>query len=85
MSSGALLGVVGGQPGGGVGIMGHGADGAPTGNGGSNAPARAGNPGSGGDGSSYGGGSAGESLSGGHGAVRIIWGISFRYPDKATL
>ena len=76
---------LGGQPGGdggGVGIKGRGATGAQlpeiT-----NGPGRDGNPGSGGSGPNFGGGNTRDGSGGG--AVRIIWGIRFSYPDNADV
>lgn len=85
ITSGVLQGVISGAPGGGVGINGIGATGGDVGDQGADNNARAGIPGSGGVGAKYGAGSSGREADGGHGAVRIIWGINFRYPDKATL
>jgi len=56
------------------------------------APGRVGLPGSGGEGEEYGAGGAGypdrygeDGKTAGHGAVRIIWGNKFGYPDKADV
>jgi hypothetical protein len=70
-----------GGTGGGVGIKGRGADGTPvTGYG------KDGRPGSGGSGSEYGGGTGNADWTeASGGAVRIIWGIRFSYPDNADI
>ena len=70
--------------GGGTGIKGRGSDGPSPGLQGPEQPVRNGNPGSGGDGSSYGGGGS-QGQGAGSGAVRIIWGIRFSYPDNADI
>jgi hypothetical protein len=83
-SSGSKTGKTPGGAGGGVGVRGRGAtasgitqpEGAPTVNG---------NPGSGGSGARYGGGDTWPGGRGGDGAVRIIWGIKYRYPDNADV
>lgn len=81
-SNGVTLGGQAGGVGGGVGIRGRGATGAqlPALN---NSPGRNGNPGSGGRGANYGGGNTRDGSGGG--AVRIIWGIRFSYPDNADI
>lgn len=81
MSNGITLGGQRGGNGGGVGINGRGATGAqlPELD---NSNARDGNPGSGGNGAKFGGGNSDGS---GGGAVRIIWGIRFSYPDNADI
>lgn len=56
-------------------------------------PGKVGNPGSGGEGNQFGAGGAGNkdgwngnaNERAGHGAVRIIWGNQFRYPDNADI
>jgi len=88
-------GTVSGARGGGVGIYGEGASGAvprpdPL-NWDQEYDATPGNPGSGGDKMNFGAGGAGnrdgwdgnESTRAGAGAVRIIWGIKYSYPDNA--
>jgi hypothetical protein len=82
-SSGVEYGTFPGGYGGGVGVKGKGATGAqlPPINDGAG---RNGNPGSGGSGSSYGGGGSYERPAG-SGAVRIIWGITYSYPDNADV
>lgn len=82
MSSGITLGGQPGGVGGGVGIKGRGATGAQlpaleT------SPGRNGNPGSGGSGANFGGGNTRDGSGGG--AVRIIWGITYSYPDNADV
>ena len=80
--NGTTVGGQGGGSGGGVGIRGRGATGAQL-------PAledtsgRDGNPGSGGSGPNFGGGNTSDGSGGG--AVRIIWGIRFSYPDNADI
>lgn len=90
-----------GNRGGGTGIYGEGASGAPartdksewTGRGYEAYPGKVGNPGSGGEGNQFGGGGAGNrdgwngnaNEKAGHGAVRIIWGNRFSYPDNADV
>lgn len=81
-TNGIVSGSIPGGHGGGVGIKGRGADGPAV-------PvvlerADDGKPGSGGDDSKYGGGGSYGSGAG-HGAVRIIWGIKFSYPDNADI
>lgn len=82
MKNGVTLGTQVGGAGGGVGIRGRGATGAQL-------PeletvgVRNGNPGSGGLGANYGGGNTQDGSGGG--AVRIIWGIRFSYPDNADV
>lgn len=83
MSSGVTYGTFGGGYGGGVGIRGRGATGSaltPI----TDGEARNGNPGSGGSGQTFGGGGS-YGVSGGSGAVRIIWGITYSYPDNADV
>lgn len=84
--SGITSGTYGGREGGGVGIKGQGSDGPAPGDQGPENPARPGKPGSGGDGEQFGGGGGGGngSVAGG-GAVRIIWGNKFSYPDNADI
>jgi hypothetical protein len=83
-NSGSSGGTQSGAVGGGVGIRGRGTTaGAPTLQG-SFEPARPGRPGSGGEGKLFGGGGHPGEM-GGHGAVRIIWGIRFSYPDNADI
>jgi len=84
-TSGTVSGTQYGGRGGGVGIRGIGSDGAPPVDQGSGNPARDGLPGSGGDRGDYGGGCAGGKADGGTGAVRIIWGIRFSYPNNADI
>lgn len=86
-----------GARGGGTGLKGQGASGAPVRTSdwstGDNLPAKVGNPGSGGSGAMFGAGGAGEkdgwdgqsSTQAGHGGVRIIWGNRFSYPDNADV
>ena len=70
-----------GGTGGGVGIKGRGADGTPV-----TGDAKDGRPGSGGSGSQYGGGTGNADWTkASGGAVRIIWGIRFSYPDNADI
>lgn len=82
--------------GGGVGIKGIGASGAPRRTVDTPdqqaAPGGVGYPGSGGENEEYGAGGAGypdrlgeDSKTAGHGAVRIIWGNKFSYPDNADV
>lgn len=84
MENGIMQGTVRGGEGGGVGINGIGADGPAPGVQGPNGTPRDGKPGSGGEGTKFGGGGS-EGQGAGGGAVRIIWGINFRYPDKADI
>ena len=64
-----------------MGIKGRGADGTPV-----SGYGKDGRPGSGGSGSKYGGGTGNADWTkAGHGAVRIIWGIRFSYPDNADI
>lgn len=81
-TSGVTLGGQPGGVGGGVGIKGRGATGAqlPALE---NTPGRNGNPGSGGSGPNFGGGNTRDGSGGG--AVRIIWGITYSYPDNADV
>lgn len=86
-----------GRRGGGVGIRGEGASGAPaipdSYDWDDNYTGKAGNPGSGGDKYEFGAGGAGEKngwdgdedTRAGRGAVRIIWGNRFSYPDNADV
>ena len=88
-----------GRRGGGVGIRGKGASGASVrpelegGLGYTEASAKVGLPGSGGEEELYGAGGAGDrngwnssaNEKAGHGAVRIIWGNRFSYPDNADV
>jgi len=89
-------GTRGGYRGGGTGIYGKGASGASrrpesvAGN--SDASGGPGYPGSGGEGGLFGAGGAGDdgwngqdNTRAGHGAVRIIWGNRFSYPDNADV
>ena len=83
MSNGTTYGTFSGGYGGGVGIKGRGATGAalpPI----TDGNARNGNPGSGGSGQTFGGGGSRDVPAGG-GAVRIIWGITYSYPDNADV
>ena len=81
-TSGNYPGLKNGAPGGGVGIKGRGKDGVAPPN--TERSAKPGNPGSGGEGEKFGGGGC-NAKAGGHGAVRIIWGIKFSYPDNADI
>jgi hypothetical protein len=81
-SSGNFPGLKNGAPGGGVGIRGRGKDGVAPPN--TEQSAKPGKPGSGGEGEMFGGGGC-NAKAGGHGAVRIIWGIKFSYPDNADI
>ena len=81
-TNGISLGGFPGGSGGGVGINGRGATGAQLPEL-ENSNARNGNPGSGGNGAKFGGGNAQDGSGGG--AVRIIWGIRFSYPDNADI
>lgn len=83
-TNGIQQGIVRGGEGGGVGIKGRGADGPSPGVQAPDADPRDGKPGSGGDGSQFGGGGS-EGQGAGGGAVRIIWGIKFSYPDNADI
>jgi len=82
MSNGITLGAQAGGVGGGVGIKGRGATGAQLPEL-QNSSGRNGNPGSGGSGANFGGGNTRDGSGGG--AVRIIWGIRFSYPDNADV
>lgn len=84
ITSGNISGTRPGAVGGGVGIRGRGTTATAPPRQGSGEPARAGKPGSGGDGKEFGGGGHPGEM-GGHGAVRIIWGIRFSYPDNADI
>lgn len=84
--SGLTNGTFPGREGGGVGIKGQGSDGPSPGIQPAETPARPGNPGSGGDGAKFGGGGGGgNAANAGGGAVRIIWGNKFSYPDNADI
>lgn len=86
IDSGSTQGSFDGGVGGGVGIKGRGATGSSQPNQGSRNTAKDGSSGSGGDGKQFGGGSSGNgATNGGHGAVRIIWGIQYSYPDNADV
>lgn len=83
-TSGVSTGATPGGAGGGVGVRGRGttASGIIYNDGDS---VRNGNPGSGGNGANYGGGDSYPGGKGGDGAVRIIWGIKYSYPDNADV
>jgi len=86
LSSGSTQGPFSGGVGGGVGVKGRGTTAQSRPNQGSGRSPLNGSPGSGGDGKQFGGGSSGDGASnGGHGAVRIIWGIQYGYPDNADV
>jgi hypothetical protein len=75
-----------GGVGGGVGVKGRGETAQSPGVQNPGSPARDGLPGSGGDGVEFGGGGTGpQGGNAGHGALRIIWGIRFSYPDNADV
>ena len=85
-SSGSSQADYAGGVGGGVGVKGRGSTAESRPNQGSGGSPINGSPGSGGDGKKFGGGSSGNGASnGGHGAVRIIWGVQYSYPDNADV
>ena len=95
-NNGVIVGMQNGAAGGGVGVRGRGANGPAPSPQLDGQAAKPGKAGSGGDGKkdpdtgaleneeNFGGGGC-NVTAGGHGAVRIIWGINYSYPDNADI